>query len=131
MKDGKKAERISVELNSAFPAHDYPIVRSEAARLGLQVRDLDPRLHEMLLELHALYSEMGQQAVTDYDERNYHNNEILNIIESVGIQVYYQNDKDWHYRTEEKRWVPMNDNSSWRKIEKVGAKTVRSVFHIR
>lgn len=131
MKDPRKAERISVELNSAFPAHDYPIVRREAARLGLDVKDLDPKLHEMLLDLHALYSEMGQQAVTDYDERNYHNNEILNILETVGIQVYYQNDKDWHYRAEEKRWVSMNDNSSWRKIEKVGAKTVRSVFHIR
>jgi ATP-dependent protease ClpP protease subunit len=131
MKDRGRAERISVELNSAYPAHDYPIVKHEAARLGLDVRDLDPKLHQMLLDLHALYSEMGQLAVTDYDERNYHNNEILNIIESVGIQVYYQNDKDWHYRTEEKRWVPMNDGSSWRKIEKVGAKTVRSVFHIR
>jgi hypothetical protein len=85
----------------------------------------------MLLQLHELHSEMGRQAVTDYDERNYHNNEILNIIETVGVQVYYQNDKDWHYRTEEKRWVPMNDESSWRKIEKVGARTVRSVFHIR
>jgi hypothetical protein len=131
MKDPGRAERISVELNSAYPAHDYPIVRREAARLGLEVKDLDPKLNEMLLDLHALYSEMGQQAVTDYDERNYHNNEILNILETVGIQVYYQNDKDWHYRTEEKRWVSMNDNSSWRKIEKVGSKTVRSVFHIR
>ena len=22
-------------------------------------------------------------------------------------------DKDWHYRNEEKRWVPMNDQSAW------------------
>jgi hypothetical protein len=132
MTDDEKKERIAIELNSAYPAHDYPIVRREALRLGpVQVKDLDSKVHGMLLELHELYSEMGQQAVTDRDERNYHNNEILNIIETVGVQVYYQNDKDWHYRTEEKRWVPMNDNSSWRKIEKVGARTVRSVFHIR
>jgi hypothetical protein len=131
LKDDERNERIAIELNSAYPAHDYPIVRQEALRLGLQVKDLDAQLHEMLLELHELYSEMGQQAVTDYDERNYHNNEILNIIETVGVQVYYQNDKDWHYRSEEKRWVPMNDESSWRKIEKVGSRTVRSVFHIR
>jgi hypothetical protein len=131
MKDSGKAEQISKRLNSDYPAHDYPIVKHEAIRLGLEIEDLDPKLHAMLLDLHGLYSEMGQQAVTDYDERNYHNNEILNIIETVGIQVYYQNDKDWHYRSEEKRWVPMNDNSSWRRIEKVGTKTVRSVFHNR
>jgi hypothetical protein len=131
MKDPAKSEQISRRLNSDYPAHDYPIVKHEAIRLGLEVEDLDPKLHGMLLDLHALYSEMGQQAVTDYDERNYHNNEILNIIETAGIQVYYQNDKDWHYRTEEKRWVSMNDNSSWRKVEKVGSRTVSSVFHIR
>ena len=106
-------------------------MRQEAQRVGLNVKDLDPRLNQMLLDLHGLYSEMGQSAVTDFDERNYHNNEILNIIESVGIQVYYQTDKDWHYRTEEKRWVPLNDESSWRKVEKIGTKTVSSVIHIR
>ena len=47
------------------------------------------------------------------------------------MQIYYQIDKDWHYRAEERNWVPMNDNSSWRKVERSGAKTVQSVFHIR
>lgn len=131
MKDPAKADQISRRLNSDYPAHDYPIVKQEAIRLGLRVDDLDPKLHRMLLDLHGLYSEMGQKAITDYDERNYHNNEILNIIEATGIQLYYQNDKDWHYRAEEKRWVPMNDNSSWRKVERLGTRTVRSVFHIR
>lgn len=36
-----------------------------------------------------------------------------NILELVGRQVFYQVDKDWHYRSEEKRWVPMNDQSDW------------------
>jgi len=31
---------------------------------------------------------------------NYHNNEICNILEIVGRQVFYQVDKDWHYRKE-------------------------------
>ena len=131
LEDKSRAEAISIHLNSAYPAHDYPIMRQEAQRVGLNVIDLDPRLNQMLLDLHGLYSEMGQSAVTDFDERNYHNNEILNIIESIGIQVYYQTDKDWHYRTEEKRWVPLNDESSWRKVEKIGTKTVSSVIHIR
>jgi hypothetical protein len=131
LKDRKRAEKISMHLNSEYPAHDYPILQGEAQRIGLQVHEINPTLNQLLLDLHELYSEMGQQAITDYDERNYHNNEILNIIESVGVQVYYQNDKDWHYRVEEKMWVPMNENSSWRKIEKVGNKTSRTVFHIR
>ena len=129
--DRGKAESISAHLNSAYPAHDYPILRKEALRVGLNVTDLDPTVNQMLLDLHALYSEMGQQAVTDFDERNYHNNEIINIIESVGVQVYYQNDKDWHYRTEERRWVPLHDESSWRMMERVSGKTVSSVVHIR
>ena len=131
LEDLNRAEEISWHLNSAYPAHDYPILQKEAKRIGLHVADLDPRLNDMLLDLHELYSEMGQEALTDYDEQNYHNNEIVNIIESVGIQVYYQIDKDWHYRAEERRWVPMNDHSSWRKIEKVGNKIARSIFHIR
>ncbi len=131
LEDLERAEEISWHLNSAYPAHDYPILQKEAKRIGLNVADLDPRLNDMLLDLHELYSEMGQEALTDYDEQNYHNNEIVNIIESVGIQVYYQIDKDWHYRAEERRWVPMNDNSSWRKIEKIGNNIARSIFHIR
>jgi ClpP class serine protease len=131
MENTKKAEAISKQLNSAYPAHSYPILEKEARRIGLKAMGLDPALNDMLLDLHELYSEMGQEAVTDFDSQNYHNNEIINIIETTGVQVYYQNDKDWHYRTEERRWGSMNDNSSWHKMEKVGRKTAHSVFHIR
>ena len=72
-----------------------------------------------------------QRALTDYDESNYHDNEILNIIEGRGAQLFYQSDKDWHYRAEERRWISMNDNSSWRRVEKKGRQIVQSVFHIR
>ena len=40
--DKSKAEAISIQLNSAYPAHDYPIMRQEAQRVGLNVKDLDP-----------------------------------------------------------------------------------------
>ena len=86
----------------------------------------------MLLDLNECYSEMGQRALTDYDENNYHNNEILNILESRSIQIYYQNDKDWHYRNEERRWVPMNDESGWHKLTmKDNEEMEHSKFHIR
>src|SRR6185369_837418 len=112
MRDPKKAERISRRLNSSYPAHQYPITSREARALGLDVRDLDPTLDELLQELNLLYSEMGQRAITDYDEENHHDNEITNILEGRGLQVLYQVEKDWHYRKEERRWVPMNDVSA-------------------
>ncbi len=113
MEDAEQAGRIAAALNSDYPAHEYPITPREAQRLGLQVERLDPTLHASLLELNSLYSEMGQHAVTDYDEFNYHDNEIVNIIEGPGIQLRFQNNKDCHYRKEERRWVSLHVESSW------------------
>lgn len=131
MTDETVAERISQHLNSSYPSHNYPITLREAGRLGLQVKPLDPEVNNLLLELNSIYSEMGQKAVTDYDEHNYHNNEIANITESRGQLVYFQIDKDWHYRKEERRWDPMHDQSSWRKVERVGRTVKQSEMHIR
>ena len=129
--DKKERERISKHLNSAYPSHSYPIMLREAQRVGLPVTPLDDDLNNLLIDLNAIYSEMGQRALTDFDEFNYHDNEILNIVEGRGIEFNYQNDKDWHYRKEERRWVPMNDHSSWRRYGLAGGKIVHSVFHIR
>ncbi|MCA9562040.1 MAG: hypothetical protein KC561_01060 [Myxococcales bacterium] len=129
--DRAKAAKIAESLNADYPAHSFPILEREAKRIGLNACSLDPTLNMLLLDLNELYSEMGQQAITDFDADNYHNNEILNIIESTNVQVYYQNDKDFHFSNSERRWIAMNDNSSWRKIERVGKRTKRSVFHIR
>jgi len=109
----QEAERIANALNAQYPAHEYPITPREARVLGLNVKDLAPELNDVLLELNNLYSEMGQRAVTDYDEHNYHNNEIVNIIEGPGVQLYFQNDKDWHYRKEERQWVSLHVESCW------------------
>jgi hypothetical protein len=74
---------------------------------------------------------MGQRAITDYDEENYHDNEILNILECKELQVFYQTEKDWHYRKEERRWITLNDKSGWQKVERSGKAVRRSQFHIR
>src|SRR5512145_1389201 len=68
MKDARKAERIARRLNSSYPAHQYPITSREARRLGLKVQDIPAPLDALLQELNLLYSEMGQRAITDYDE---------------------------------------------------------------
>lgn len=131
MRDQKKAEKISGILNSNYPSHSYPITIREALKIGLKVEELDKTLNVDLLKLNALYSEMAQLAYTDYDEKNYHDNEILKVIEGLNLKIFYQKDKDWHYRSEERRWVPLNDNSSWRKMNKVGNKIELASFYVR
>ena len=131
MKDSRKAQRISRQLNYDYPAHQYPISSREARRLGLTVRELDPRLDDLLQQLNLVYSEMGQRAITDYDEENHHDNEITNILERKGLQVFYQVEKDWHYRKEERRWVPMNDVSAWYRCRRKNGRVQKAKFHIR
>jgi serine dehydrogenase proteinase len=131
MRDTRKADRIARRLNSSYPAHQYPITSREARQLGLNVRDVDPATDELLQELNLLYSEMGQRAITDYDEANHHDNEITNILEGKALQVFYQVEKDWHYRKEERRWVPMNDVSSWYRCRLKEGRVVKTRFHIR
>ena len=128
--DREEVSRIAHTLNSKYPSHSYPILLDEAKRIGLTAGEIAPEVNRKLLELNELYSEMGQKATTDFDEIRSHSNEILNIHEAPGIQVFYQQDKDWYYRSEERRWITMNDNSSWRKVELEGGEVRRSILHI-
>ena len=130
IEDEQEAENIAATLNSKYPSHGYPILIEEAKRIGLKVNHLAPEINTLLLELNELYSEMGQRATTDFDDTHAHGNEILNIWESTGVLVYYQQDKDWFYRTEERRWISLNDNSSWRRVVKNGGKVEKSILHI-
>lgn len=131
MEDLDRAREISNILNSGYPSHNYPITLREAKRIGLNVEAMDDPVNGLLFELNEIYSEMGQSASTDFDERNSHDNSILNVLESSGLLIYFQLDKDWHYRSEERRWVPLNDKSSWRKAEVVNGKVVISLLHVR
>lgn len=131
MSDKRKAAAISKKLNSDYPSHNYPILFKEAKEIGLTVKPLDKNIHDYLLDLGSLYSKMAQKAVTDYDENNYHDNEIRNIIEAEGIQIYYQVDKDWHYRNDERRYISLNDNSSWYKIKGTTQKFQSHAFELR
>jgi hypothetical protein len=130
IKEEPEADRIANALNAKYPSHGYPILFEEAKRIGLKVSRLTPEINTLLLELNELYSEMGQRATTDFDDTHAHGNEILNIWESTGMLVYYQQDKDWFYRTEERRWISLNDVSRWRRVMKVGGKIEKSDLHI-
>ncbi|WP_251359970.1 ATP-dependent Clp protease proteolytic subunit [Kangiella sp. TOML190] len=130
--DESECERISSHLNSLYPSHSYPITLKEAKSLGLKVSRLDAGINSKLLMINQYYSEMAQKALTDFDEYNYHDNEILNILESDGLQVFYKNDKDWNYIKDERRWQSLNDNSGWRKVMLDSKnKIFSSMLHIR
>ncbi|MCA1899685.1 MAG: hypothetical protein LDL50_03140 [Chloroflexi bacterium] len=130
IKDDGEAEKIANTLNAKYPSHGYPILYEEAKRIGLKVNRLEPEINSLLLELNELYSEMGQRATTDFDDTHAHGNEILNIWESTNALVYFQQDKDWFYRTEERRWISLNDVSRWRRVIKVGSRVQKSDLHI-
>lgn len=130
IKDEAAAERIAQTLNSRYPSHSYPILLEEAAKIGLEAKAMDRESNDMLLELNQVYSEMGQRATTDLSEIKSHGNEILNILEARGLQVFYQQDKDWFYRTEERRWISLNDESSWRRVERDGRGVRVTTLHI-
>jgi hypothetical protein len=130
IEDETLVDRIATTLNSKYPSHSYPILRDEAAKIGLKAERMPLEVNALLLQLNACYSEMGQKATTDFDELRAHGNEILNIWETMDAQVFYQHDKDWFYRAEERRWITMNDNSGWRRIERVGGRTKRSMLHV-
>jgi hypothetical protein len=129
IQDESRAHEIAATLNGKYPSHSYPILLNEARKIGLKAEALSPEVYRLLLELNRLYGEMGQKATTDFDEIRAHGNEILNILEGGAVQVYFQDDKDWFYRTEERRWITMNDNSGWRRIDRRDGKTRRSVMH--
>ena len=129
--DAEKADRIASALNGNYPSHSYPILRDEAVKIGLQVERMPAEVNALLLQLNACYSEMGQKATTDFDEVHAHSNEIINIWESTNAQVYYQQDKDWFYRAEERRWITLNDNSGWRRIERGNkGRITRGLLHV-
>ena len=130
LQDERKIDQIAEALNTKYPSHTYPILLEEAERLGLNVKPIDRKVNALLLELNEAYSEMGQKAVTDFDEVRSHGNEITTILEAPEILVYYQLDQDWFYRNEERRWITMNNNNGWRKTELVKGQPVAGVLHI-
>lgn len=130
LRDKKRICRISKDLNGEYPSHSYPITAREAIRIGLHVKALNEDVESDLRLLNSHYSEMAREKRNDSDVQNHHVSEICNIIECDGRQIYYLVDKDWHYRTEERRWVSMNDRSSWHSLTKQGKGWVNKTLPI-
>jgi hypothetical protein len=122
----ERRTQIAATLNSKYPSHAYPILIDEALKIGLNVTPMPPDTASMLLELNHIYGEMGQKATTDISDTESHGNEIINILEREDFQTFYQQDKDWFYRSEERRWIVLNDDSSWHQISRTGTRITRS-----
>ena len=45
---------------------------------------MEDSVNGLLFELNEIYSEMGQSATTDFDEKNSHDNSIIKVMESNG-----------------------------------------------
>ena len=127
--DEERAAQIARALNSEYPAHGYPITLREAQRLGLPAEPLAPEIDELLIALGRLYAEMSQRMTTDFDPRNYHSGEIRKIIETRDAMLYYQVDRDWHYRETERRWTSLNDRSSWRELRTIAGEEHTKTLH--
>lgn len=128
--DEVRRRQIASTLNSKYPSHAYPILIDEACRIGLNTVPMDADIASMLLDLNHIYSEMGQKATTDINDRQAHSNEIINILERHERQIYFQQDKDWFYRPEERRWIVMNDASSWHQIKTLNGKRLKTPLFI-
>lgn len=131
MKDLDRVNEISRRLNSEYPSHSYPITSREARNIGLPVEESSGVLTDVMLELNGMYSETAQKSLTDFDPQNYHDNEILNIIEARGAKTFWQNERDQNYIVNERRWQTLNDRSSWRKASIVDGVWAIQDLHIR
>jgi hypothetical protein len=125
-----KRSEIAATLNSKYPSHAYPILMDEAKKIGINAVPMDPDVASLLLDLNHIYSEMGQKATTDIGDTESHSNEIINILEREGSQIYFQQDKDWFYRTEERRWIVLNDASGWHQASRQKGKVIQKALFL-
>ena len=99
-------KRIAHRLNNDYPSHGYPIVLREAERDRPARRrdgsgpraDADRSKRAVLRDGPALPHRLRRAQPP-------RQREVVNIHEMDGRQIYFQVDKDWHYRQADRTWV--------------------------
>jgi Serine dehydrogenase proteinase len=111
--DEELIEQINHKLNYDYPAHGYPITLREAKKIGLPALPMAENILDLINELVLVYSHVTNTFVTDYDNTSYHNNSVLSVIETQERQVRYQYNYDKVYIENQKKYITVNDDSSW------------------
>jgi ATP-dependent protease ClpP protease subunit len=130
MKDKEKIEAISSILNSEYPQHGYPITLREAQRIGINAKQMPRDIENLLFQLELEFYEISQNIENSVDENRFGYKQVNRIFETAGARVFYEWNEDKFYRTEEKRWVTLRDDSSWFEVDKVNPKSPKKL-HIR
>jgi ATP-dependent protease ClpP protease subunit len=131
MDDKILRRKIATMLTTAYPAHGYPILLSEARRIGIPANPMDPEVEKVLAALQEYYVEAGKIIRTDQDENHHHDHELTTIVERSGRMAFYRMDRDWFYRKEERRWLPMNANDRWYMAEMNKGEIKERPLHIQ
>ena len=107
MKDAAEGRAHRRRLNSSYPAHQYPITSREARRLGLDVQDIDPGPRPAAAGAEPRSTRRWASAPSPTTtRRTTTTTRSRTSSRARALQVFYQVEKDWHYRKEERRWVP-------------------------
>eukprot|EP01097_Dermamoeba_algensis_P007697 TRINITY_DN4912_c0_g1_i2.p1 TRINITY_DN4912_c0_g1~~TRINITY_DN4912_c0_g1_i2.p1 ORF type:complete len:470 (+),score=96.92 TRINITY_DN4912_c0_g1_i2:46-1410(+) len=109
----KKMNEMWEKLNSG-PSHTYPIPIGEAKSLGLRVSEVSSDLESMLVDLTQIYRHTASARVSYYNLEYLHKNEILNVHETIGKQIFYQVDLDQFKSVTSNQTVLVNVKSSWK-----------------
>jgi hypothetical protein len=117
MPDKDSRQKIAEMLATAYPTHSYPILLPEAREMGLPVVEMDHELEIVLTELQQCYSKAGIPMRTEQDQDHHHDDEIGTIVESTERMILFRIERDWYYRNEEHRWMPMNAIDAWFQAE--------------
>jgi hypothetical protein len=110
--------KIARTLIMEYPAHGYPIMLSEARKIGIPATEMKPEIEKVLATLQGFYVEAGKLDRVDVDQDHHHDNELTSIAERKGMMVLFRLDIDWRYRAVERRWQPMNTTKDgWYTVE--------------
>jgi hypothetical protein len=125
-------KKIAGKLTKEYPAHGYPIMLSEARKIGIPAMEMRADIEKVISDLQEYYVEAGKLNRVDIDQDHHHDNELTTIAERKGKMVLYRLDRDWYYRTEERRWMPMNaSKDGWFSVEFHCGKPVENPLYVQ
>ena len=131
MQDKDLRQKIANKLSTTFPTHSYPIMLSEARKIGLPAVKMDHELEMVLTELQNCYSKAGNRIRTEQDQDHHHDDEIPCVFERIDRMIFFRLERDWYYRNEERRWMQMNTVDAWFQVERAEGETVERRLFIR